>query len=188
MASSANGLDADRDRASLPTSVTRAPISLARSVRRAAKARRSHCPSLTHSPCSFTSMRYRATSPRAHTPFCYSIEPDGIRPASSACLQTSRRSYCLRARRSSTRSRISGSICAQTGFPIASSKPTTRSSTQPAKPGENSSLNRKQSHQSGCATGQTSVSPYDRRYHLIHRPARDIIPPLGGARMFSYSL
>jgi hypothetical protein len=52
MASSANGLDADRDRASLPTSVTRAPISLARSVRRAAKARRSHCPSLTHSPCS----------------------------------------------------------------------------------------------------------------------------------------
>ena len=27
-----------------------------------------------------------------------------------------------------------------------------------------------------------------KRTHLIHRPARDIIPPLGGARMFSYSL
>jgi hypothetical protein len=27
-----------------------------------------------------------------------------------------------------------------------------------------------------------------RRTHLIHRPARDIIPPLGGTRMFSYRL
>src|SRR5674476_1706958 len=26
----------------------------------------------------------------------------------------------------------------------------------------------------------------DKRTHLIHRPARDIIPPLGGARVFSY--
>ena len=26
----------------------------------------------------------------------------------------------------------------------------------------------------------------DIRSHLIHRPARDIIPPLGGARVFSY--
>jgi hypothetical protein len=25
-----------------------------------------------------------------------------------------------------------------------------------------------------------------KRTHLIHRPARDIIPPLGGARVFSY--
>src|ERR1019366_2662033 len=25
------------------------------------------------------------------------------------------------------------------------------------------------------------------RTHLIHRPARDIIPPLGGARVFSFS-
>src|SRR6187431_3575467 len=26
----------------------------------------------------------------------------------------------------------------------------------------------------------------DMRTHLIHRPARDIIPPLGGTRVFSY--
>ena len=26
----------------------------------------------------------------------------------------------------------------------------------------------------------------DIRTHLIHRPARDIIPPLGGARVFSF--
>src|SRR5665811_1077126 len=28
----------------------------------------------------------------------------------------------------------------------------------------------------------------DMRTHLIHRPARDIIPPLGGARVFSYRI
>src|SRR5499426_3048199 len=28
----------------------------------------------------------------------------------------------------------------------------------------------------------------DMRTHLIHRPARDIIPPLGGARVFSYQI
>jgi hypothetical protein len=27
-----------------------------------------------------------------------------------------------------------------------------------------------------------------KRTHLIHRPARDIIPPLGGARVFSYCI
>src|SRR5207342_1094034 len=27
-----------------------------------------------------------------------------------------------------------------------------------------------------------------KRTHLIHRPARDIIPPLGGARVFSYRI
>src|SRR5262245_18927512 len=28
----------------------------------------------------------------------------------------------------------------------------------------------------------------DMRTHLIHRPARDIIPPLGGVRVFSYRI
>jgi hypothetical protein len=28
----------------------------------------------------------------------------------------------------------------------------------------------------------------DMRTHLIHRPARDIMPPLGGARVTSYSV
>ena len=28
----------------------------------------------------------------------------------------------------------------------------------------------------------------DMRTHLIHRPARDIIPPLGGARVSSYRI
>ena len=37
-------------------------------------------------------------SPRARTPSCCSIAPDGIRRASSTCPKTSRRSSCLRAR------------------------------------------------------------------------------------------
>jgi len=101
-ASSANGQGADHGRARLPTSAMRASISLAPSVQRVAKAQ-PYCPSLIHSPCSFTSMRYRATSPMAHTPFRCSIEPDDIRPASSACPQTSRRSCCLRVRQRPTR-------------------------------------------------------------------------------------
>src|SRR5262245_24204700 len=34
-------------------------------------------------------------------------------------------------------------------------------------------------------SGDLSDGQADSRTHLIHRPARDIIPPLGGARVFS---
>ena len=37
----------------------------------------------------------------------------------------------------------------------------------------------------GLAVRQRQVQA-DIRTHLIHRPARDIIPPLGGAQVFSY--
>src|SRR5262245_10297551 len=39
----------------------------------------------------------------------------------------------------------------------------------------------------GLAVSLTEVQA-DMRTHLIHRPARDIIPPLGGARVFSYRI
>src|SRR5262245_58965130 len=39
----------------------------------------------------------------------------------------------------------------------------------------------------GLAVSLTGVQA-DMRTHLIHRPARDIIPPLGGARVFSYRI
>src|ERR1700761_1033716 len=52
---------------------------------------------------------------------------------------------CLRAPRSSTQSRTSGSISARTGSQTPSSKTTTRSSTPHAKPGETSSLSPKRS-------------------------------------------
>src|SRR5262249_4413633 len=45
--------------------------------------------------CSSTSTKSRAPSPRALTPFCCSIGPDGTRPANSTCPTTSRRSSCL---------------------------------------------------------------------------------------------
>ena len=37
----------------------------------------------------------------------------------------------------------------------------------------------------GLAVNERQVQA-DMRTHLIHRPARDIIPPLGGARVSSY--
>jgi hypothetical protein len=39
---------------------------------------------------------------------------------------------------------------------------------------------------SGGLTVSVTAVQADIRTHLIHRPARDIIPPLGGARVFSY--
>jgi hypothetical protein len=38
----------------------------------------------------------------------------------------------------------------------------------------------------GGLTGLQTVGPSGIRTHLIHRPARDIIPPLGGARVSYY--
>jgi hypothetical protein len=35
---------------------------------------------------------------------------------------------------------------------------------------------------------QTNGVQADKRTHLIHRPARDIIPPRSGARVFSYRI
>ena len=84
-ASRGNGPSAARARASRPISATRMPISSARSVPRAARARRSLCPSPTLPPCSFISMKSRAMSPWARTPSCCSTAPDGIRPESSMC-------------------------------------------------------------------------------------------------------
>jgi hypothetical protein len=43
-------------------------------------------------------------------------------------------------------------------------KPTTPSSPRPARRGESSSLNPRQSRQSGGETGRTSVNPHDRWY------------------------
>ena len=107
------------------------------------------------------STKSRATSPRAPTLFCSSTGPDGTPRASSTYPTTSRRSSCLPAPRSSTRSRTSGNTSARTGPQTPSSKTTTRSSTPHAPLGESSSLNPKPSPPSECATGLTSVSRYD---------------------------
>jgi len=68
----------------------------------------------------------------------------------------------LPSRAPETRSRTSGSTCGPTGYQTACSKPTTPSSTRPARHGETSSLNPGQSRQSECETGPTSVNPNDR--------------------------
>ena len=60
---------------------------------------------------------------RAHS----STRPDGICPAASSCRPTSPSSRCRQNAPSSTRSKTSGSSCATTGSPTASSNPTTTS-------------------------------------------------------------
>jgi hypothetical protein len=45
----------------------------------------------------------------------------------------------------------------------------------------------KQSFQAALPSDERQVQA-DMRTHLIHRPARDIIPPRGGARVFSYRI
>ena len=81
------------------------------------------------------------------------------------------RSSCPPGRRSSTRSRTSGSICARIGSQTPCSKTTTQSSTPHAPLGENSSLNPKRSHPSECATGLTSVTRYDLWYYANALPS-----------------
>ena len=98
---------------------------------------------------------------------CSSTGPDGTRRASSTCPATSPRSSCPPGRRSSTRSRTSGSICARIGSQTPCSKTTTQSSTPHAPLGENSSPNPKRSHPSECATGLTSVTRYDLWYKSL---------------------
>ena len=49
------------------------------------------------------------------------------------------------------------------------------------------SRTRRNNLMSGLAINDRQVQA-DMRTHLIHRPARDIIPPLGGARVFSYRI
>ena len=56
-------------------------------------------------------------------------------------------------------SRTSGNIFGQTGSRTVSSKPSTESSPASAKPGTNSQLAPKQSLQSECGIGPTSVAP-----------------------------
>src|ERR1700677_3968977 len=57
--------------------------------------------------------------PTAPTPSCGSLEPDGPQHAISTLPKPSRRSSCPHARRSSIRSRTSGSTCVKPGSPTA---------------------------------------------------------------------
>ena len=94
-ASSASGPGVERGPYSPLTNATTTPICSARSARREAWERRWR--SLPYH--FFTSMKSRATSPRALMRCCCSTAPDGILPASSTCPPISRRSSCRRAPR-----------------------------------------------------------------------------------------
>jgi hypothetical protein len=146
---------------------TKTPISSAPFVSRAEQARRWLCLMPTLSPCGFTSMRYPAMSRRrARRPATRSrrLAYDGQAPHAE---QHHADLPCHRARRNSIRSRTSGNTSAATGSPTACSKLTTPSLTPHVRLGESSSLSRRQSPQSACAIGRTSVDPNDRWYNTL---------------------
>ena len=66
--------------------------------------------------------------------------------------------------RAETPSKIFGSSCASPTYPIASSRPTTRSSMPPARPGTTLSTSLGESCPSGYAIGLTTVIRFDRWY------------------------
>jgi DDE superfamily endonuclease len=70
-------------------------------------------------------------------------------------------SPCRRNAPSSTRSKTSGSSCATIGSPIASSNPTTISSTIAVRPGTSSSISPGESCPSDCANGRTGSDQWD---------------------------
>src|SRR5271163_4906009 len=104
-------------------------------------------------------------------PCCCSTAPGGTRPASSTCPPISPRSSCRREPRNSTQSKTSGSISARTGSQTPSSKTMTLSSTRLAAHGESSPPSPKRSRPSECEHGRMSVSPHDRWYYGLTRPA-----------------
>src|ERR1019366_9066655 len=69
---------------------------------------------------------------------------------------------------SSTRSKTSGSSCATTGSPTASSNPTTISSITAARLGTSSSINPGASCPSDCANGNTGSNQWDLVLDLFH--------------------
>src|SRR5262249_34839158 len=108
------------------------------------------------------------TSPRSPqpsrplpTPSSWSTKPAGTCPRASSCRPTSPSFCCHRSAQSLTRSRTSGSSCATTGSPTASSNPTTISSTIVVRHGTSSSTSLGASCPSDCANGPTGSDQWD---------------------------
>ena len=134
-------------------SVRSRPPSSAPSARAKARARPWFFPSATW-------RRWRCISPRYHVPSHTEImpssswtKPAGTPPPSSPFPPTSRSSPCRPDRPNSTRTKTSGSSCAITGSPTASSSPTTIASITVATLGTNSSINLGRSCPSATANG-----------------------------------
>src|SRR5437660_3599287 len=95
------------------------------------------------------------------TPSSWSTKPAGTCPRASSCRPISPSFCCRRNAQSSTRSRTSGSSCATTGSPTASSNPTTISSTIVVRHGTSSSISLGASCPSDCANGPTGSDQWD---------------------------
>src|SRR5262245_24723075 len=88
-------------------------------------------------------------------PSSWSIKLAGTCRPVSSCPQISPSLRCRQNAPSSIRSKTSGSLCATTGSPTASSNPTTISSTIAATLGTSSSISPGASCPSDCANGRT---------------------------------
>lgn len=122
------------------TSAPDQPTSLAQSVLRRAKAPDWLCPGATPMRCRRISTRSERWSRQTPMPSSSSIKQAGICPTSSISRTISPCCPYRRERQSSTPWKMSGSSCATTGWQIASSNPTTISSTTAAMLGTHSPI------------------------------------------------
>lgn len=123
------------------TSGPNRPGSLAPSVLPVVSGPLLFCPNATHRQCNGTLRKSPHRLPKARMPLSSWIRLDGICQTGSTFRPTSRSCPCRRDHPNSTRSKTSGSSCARTGSPTASSNPMTRSSKLVAEPGTGSSIN-----------------------------------------------
>ena len=108
-------------------------------------------------------------SPLARTPLSSSIKPAGTVPRTSRFPATSRSCRCRRAHPSSIARKTSGSSCARTGSPTASSNPSTTSSITAAMPGTHSSISPGKSCPSRFAIGPRAVTQSEDWYYSLNR-------------------
>src|SRR6516162_7262039 len=116
-----------------------------------------YCSTLFYSACCSVPSRPRPLP----TPSSWSTKPAGTCPRASSCRPISPSLCCRRSAQSSTRSRTSGSSCATTGSPTASSNPTMISSTIVVRHGTSSSTSLGASCPSDCANGPTGSDQWD---------------------------
>ena len=105
------------------------------------------------------------TSPRAPTPCCCSTAPDGTPPASSTMPDNITPIFLPSRAPELNPVENVWQYLAQNWLSNPSSKTTTRSSTPPATLGATSSPTQKESRQSACESGRTSVTAHDSWYY-----------------------
>ncbi len=106
----------------------------------------------------------------------FSIRPGGMSRRSFPSPATSPSCHCRQSHPSSTRGKTSGSSCAATGSPTASSTPTPTFSTTAVSLGTSSSICHRQSCPSAGANGPTGQAQRDLVEHTALAQPREAFP------------